>query len=204
METNVYLIRHAQSHPTVDLQLPEWPLSPVGFDQAESLCDLLEPLEIEVLLSSPYPRCLQTIQPFANRAGLEVVVEDDLRERTVVNELVDNFDQIWRQSWDDFNFVPPGGESSFDAQRRFVAAVNDILAGYPRKTIGIVTHGNVTGLFLNHIDQTFGREEAEALKNPDVLRIVAGDRINWDREFRLPGLESIAIDQDETPVQRQR
>ena len=130
--------------------------------------------------------------------------KDDLRERTVVNELVDNFDQIWRQSWDDFNFVPSGGESSFDAQRRFVAAVNDILAGYPRKTIGIVIHGNVTGLFLNHIDQTFGREEAEALKNPDVLRIVAGDRINWDREFRLPGLESIAIDQDETPVQRQR
>ena len=56
------------------------------------------------------------------------------------------------------------------------------------------------GLFLNHIDPAFGREQAEGLKNPDVVRVVASDRLVWDREFRLPGLEDIATDHKETPV----
>ena len=195
---NIYPIRHAQSQPSAKLPDSEWPLSPVGLDQAENLSDLLVPLGIEVLFSSPYSRCLQTIQPFANRVGLEVEVGNDLRERTVVKEFADNFgdnfNEIWRQSWDDFNFALPGCESSLDAQERFVAAVKQILAVYPQKTIGITTHGNVTGLFLNYIDKSLGRAQADDLKNPDVLRIVAGDRLIWDQEFHLPGLGNIATD----------
>ena len=200
METNLYLIRHAQSHPSARLHYSEWPLSPVGLNQAGTLCDLLEPLGMDVLFSSPFARCLQTVQPFASKVGTEIVVKEDLRERLVVKGLVDNFYEIWHQSWDDFNFALPGCESSFDAQLRFVEAVTDILAAYAHKTIGISTHGNVIGLLLNYIDPTFGREQAETLKNPDVVRIVASDRFDWDREFHLPGLENIATYPGWTPV----
>ena len=200
METIIYLIRHAQSHPSTRLDYWEWPLSAAGQIQAEKLGGLLGPLGIEVLFSSPFVRCLRTVQPFASKAGLDVVVKEDLRERLVAKEIVRDCQEIWRRSWDDFNFALPGCESSLDAQKRFVAAVNDIFAGYSHKTIGISTHGHVMGLFLNHIDGAFGREQADRLKNPDVVRVVAGDRLVWDREFRLPGLEDIATDHKETPV----
>ena len=200
METSIYLIRHAQSHPSTRLHYSEWPLSAVGRIQAEKLGDLLEPLGIEVLFSSPFARCLRTVQPFAGKAGFDVVVKEDLRERLVAKEIVRDFQEISRRSWDDFDFALPGCESSLVAQQRFVAAVKDIFAGYPHKTIGISTHGNVIGLLLNHIDRAFGREQADGLKNPDVVRVVAGDPLVWDREFRLPGLQNIATDYKETPI----
>ena len=199
METTIYLIRHAQMHPSPSLHYSEWPLSTVGQGQAEKLCGLLEPLGIEVMFSSPFLRCLQTVQSFAGKAGIEINVKDDLRERLVVQGIVDDFSDIWRRSWDDFNFAMPGCESSLDAQKRFVAAVEDILAGNKRETIGISAHGNVIGLFLNHIHPAFGKAEAEALTNPDVVRVLAGDRFIWDQEFRLPGLENIATNHLETP-----
>ena len=160
---------------------------------------LLEPLGIEVMFSSPFLRCLQTVQSFADKAGIDINVKDDLRERLVVQGIVDDFSKIWRRSWDDFNFAMPGCESSLDAQKRFAAAVEDILAGNKRETIGISAHGNVIGLFLNHIHPAFRRDEAEALTNPDVVRVLADGRFVWDQEFHLPGLENIATNHLETP-----
>ena len=98
METIIYLIRHAQSHPSTSLDYSKWPLSAVGQIQAEKLGDLLDPLGIEVLFSSPFARCLRTVQPFAGKAGLDVVVKEDLRERLVAKEIMRNFQEIWRRS----------------------------------------------------------------------------------------------------------
>ena len=200
METNIYLIRHAQSHPSTSVHNTEWPLSTVGQAQAENLSDLLEHLEIEILFSSPFVRCVQTVQPFASKVGININVKDDLRERLVAKEIVGDFHELWRRSWDDFNFALAGCESSFDAQKRFVGAVADIHARHPAKTIAISAHGYVIGLFLNYIDPAFGRVQAAGLKNPDVVRVVAGDRLVWDRGFRLPNLDDIATDHTETPV----
>lgn len=200
MDTNIYLIRHAQSHPSTSLDHSEWPLSIVGQTQAEKLSDPLEHLGIEILLSSPFVRCVQTVQPFASKVGLSINIKIDLRERLVAKEIVDDFYELWRQSWDDFNFALSGCENSFDAQKRFVAAVVDIHARHAAKTIGISAHGNVIGLFLNYIDPAFGRVQAEGLKNPDVVRVVAGDRFVWDQEFRIPELHDFATDHKETPV----
>ena len=117
METSINLIRHAQSHPSTRLHYSEWPLSAVGQIQAEKLGDLLEPLGIEVLFSSPFARCLRTVQPFAAKAGFDVVVKEDLRERLGVKEIVRDFQEISRRSWDDFDFALPGCESSLDAKK---------------------------------------------------------------------------------------
>ena len=69
--------------------------------------------------------------------------------------------------------------------------------------IGVSTHGNVMGLFLNSIDPTAGIGEAEKLKNPDVLKIlIDGDGITWDRGFELPGLAQIATDHLKTPMDK--
>ena len=195
----IYLIRHAQSAPSADTDNADWPLSVRGQEQAARLADLLLPLGIEELYSSPYTRCQQTIAPFVERTGLPVTMVDDLREMTIVSGFVDDFDAAWRGVWEDFDFRRPGCESSNDAQRRFVAAVEAAAAESVGRTIGISAHGMVIGLFLHCLDPSFGRVETEALTNPDVLRIVVADgRFTWDRDFRLDGLAEIASHHDDT------
>jgi 8-oxo-(d)GTP phosphatase len=48
------------------------PLSPRGHRQAEWLCDLLVPFKPVRILSSPHLRCIQTVQPLADRLELEI------------------------------------------------------------------------------------------------------------------------------------
>ncbi len=202
--TTIYLIRHAQSHPSIRMQDSQWPLSTRGRAQAEALSLLLEPLGIRELWSSPYRRCLETVAPFAKRAGLRFQLHDGLRERNIAGGIVDNFSEIWSKSWKDFGFALPGCESSTVAQARFVQTVGEILRTSDAATIGVCAHGNVLGLLLNHIDEANGRAETESLLNPDVLRVlVADDQITWDRTFRLPGIKSLATPHTATPIERE-
>jgi len=202
MSTTIYLIRHAQSQPSADTDTAQWPLSDRGRVQAERLADPLATLGIERLYSSPYARCLQTLEPFARRNRLPVTEIDDLREMLIVNEPVDDFGVVWRRVWKDFGYAWPGCESAAQAQARFVAAVTSIARQSRERTIGVGAHGMVIGLFLNDLDPGFGREDAERIMNPDVIRIAAKDsHLEWDRSFELTGLAEIVSHPDETPYE---
>ena len=198
--TTAYLIRHTQSRPSSSIEDPAWPLSRLGVEQAETLSSLLESLDIKSMYSSPYVRCLSTIDPFVRRSELDVTVDEDLRERKLVETIRKDFGEVWRRSWDDFAYALPGCESSLDAQSRFVDAVGRIVR-MESGTIGICAHGNVMGLLLNHLEPGYGREEADRLKNPDVVKLVVQDgALVWDRDFQLPGLGDIATDHRDTPI----
>ena len=203
LNTTVYLIRHSQSHPSSRLPQSEWPLSVTGRLQAERLAGLVAYLEIGKLYSSPFLRCLQTAKPFAEKTGLDIAVLDDLRERLIGLTLVDNFQDIWRKSWEDYDFALPGCETSDSAQRRMAAAVTEIVDANEGGIIAVSTHGNVMGLFLNSIEPEAGRAETEQLTNPDVVKIVGLKGVlYWDRSFHLSGLEGIATDHRDTPMDR--
>ncbi|MFC2081809.1 histidine phosphatase family protein [Candidatus Bipolaricaulota bacterium] len=197
--TTIYLIRHAQSQPSGTTANARWPLSTRGQEQAAHLAELLVPLGIETIYSSPYTRCLQTIAPFVERQDLEVTTVDDLREMQIVSGYVDDFDATWRRVWDDFGHRQPGCESSNGALQRFVAAVEAAAGESAGRTIGVSAHGMVIGLFLNHLDSSFERTHTEALTNPDVIRILSSNgRFTRDASFRLDGLASIASHHDDT------
>ncbi len=59
--TTIFLLRHAESAPHKDLPEPEWPLSEQGAKQALEICDLLLPLNIDRIFSSPYKRARETV-----------------------------------------------------------------------------------------------------------------------------------------------
>ena len=195
----LYLVRHAQSMPKRSLAFSEWPLSPVGVRQAEELAVLLAGLRITQLFSSPFTRSLQTAQPFARQQGMPTIVLDNLRERLIMTDGGPPSDNLWRRSWLDFGYCPGGCESSLAAQSRITKAIQNLVAR-TEGTIAIFTHGNVIGLFLNSLQATFGREQTEALTNPDVLKILVKDgAFIWDDSFKLAGLQAIATHHDETP-----
>jgi phosphohistidine phosphatase SixA len=77
----IWLVRHACAG-----HKDEWrgddeirPLDPAGWSQAEGLASLLAPLHPARLVSSPVLRCVQTLQPLADRTGLTVEEREELR-----------------------------------------------------------------------------------------------------------------------------
>ena len=56
------------------------PLSEKGFAQAQRLVDLLADHRIELIVSSPAVRCVQTVEPLAAARGLAVVEDTALGE----------------------------------------------------------------------------------------------------------------------------
>jgi 2,3-bisphosphoglycerate-dependent phosphoglycerate mutase len=203
MDTVIYFIRHAQSRPSVRLQHHEWPLSNLGRAQAVKLVPLIANLQIQRVISSPFIRCLDTVAPFVSESKLPLDIHDDLRERHVVDTVVGDFSEIWKKSWADFHFSMPGCESSFQAQTRFVNAVAELVDRHHGSVLGISTHGNVLGLFLNFIDARFHQQEADKIRNPDVLKIVVrSGRYEWDQDFSVPGLDELATHYAATPVEK--
>jgi phosphohistidine phosphatase SixA len=91
--SDLYLIRHAKagsrSRWTADDRLR--PLSKPGRGQAESLIRLFDGRKVDVILSSPFVRCVETVQPLAIDRALPVVESEALSEGaplTSVLELV--------------------------------------------------------------------------------------------------------------------
>lgn len=57
------------------------PLSEKGRDQANGLVAVLAVFQPTRIMSSPFDRCVQTVEPLARHLGLEVEVTDALAER---------------------------------------------------------------------------------------------------------------------------
>ena len=78
----IYVVRHAKAGSrsawTEDDRIR--PLSENGWEQAKALGQLLVRLSPSVLLSSPYLRCIQTLEPLSELCGLPVVVEPRIEE----------------------------------------------------------------------------------------------------------------------------
>jgi 8-oxo-dGTP diphosphatase len=78
----LYLVRHAQALSRSGWDGPdeERPLSSRGERQAESLVDLVAHPEVRRVLSSPALRCVTTVQPTAEKLGLDVRHAPELAE----------------------------------------------------------------------------------------------------------------------------
>jgi 8-oxo-dGTP diphosphatase len=85
------LVRHARAGSRKGWEGPdiERPLSKKGRRQADGLVDMLEPYGVKRILSSPYVRCTQTVEPVAEALGLEIEVRPELAEGAPVDEAID-------------------------------------------------------------------------------------------------------------------
>ncbi len=80
--TAVYLLRHAKAKDREEWTAPDHlrPLTKAGWRQAEALVELYAEVDFKRLLSSPYVRCVQTLEPLAKARGLSVETADELAE----------------------------------------------------------------------------------------------------------------------------
>lgn len=92
----IYLVRHAKAgnrrdwHGEDDLR----PVSPSGQEQADAIADALTNVGVERIVSSPYVRCRQTVDPLAQRLRLPVELSDALAEGAPITETVRLIDKV--------------------------------------------------------------------------------------------------------------
>jgi broad specificity phosphatase PhoE len=164
----LYLVRHAHSEYSPDEMRG---LSAAGQPNARRVADLLEHAGISRIVSSPYTRAIQTVQPLAERLGISIEIEADLRERLLCTEVLDEFHGPLERVWRDFEFAYPGGESSAAAQTRVRKAIERILDHSEGHSVAVASHGNALALFLRTLDASIDFEFWRRMSTPDVYAV---------------------------------
>ncbi|MEH7190778.1 histidine phosphatase family protein [Bacillus toyonensis] len=167
--TTIYFVRHA--HSTYTKEERERPLSEKGHCDAENVTRLLKDGHIDVVISSPYKRAIQTVQGIANTYNVSIQIEEDLRERLLSSEPVEDFNDAIQNVWEDWTFAYEGGESNDVAQKRAILCMQNILEKYKGKNIVIGTHGNIMVLLMNYFDSKYDFQFWKTIQMPDVYKL---------------------------------
>lgn len=147
-------------------------LSPKGWEDRKLVTRYLVDKDIDIVLSSPYKRAVDTIKDFADAHDLAIRAIEDLRERCVGSGWIDNFGEFCKKQWEDFDYKLPDGENLREVQDRNIAALMAILKIYQNKNIVIGTHGTALSVIINYFDPAFGYRDFDQIKNqmPWVVR----------------------------------
>jgi 2,3-bisphosphoglycerate-dependent phosphoglycerate mutase len=167
--TNLYFVRHAHSTYTPD-ELGR-PLSTKGLADAERISKILENENIDIIISSPYKRAVQTVEGVAKFIGKEVIIEEGFKERDLSVKPVEDFHLAITKVWEEPTFSWEGGESNIIAQKRGIKAILKVLETYEGKNIAVGTHGNIMVLIMNYFDEKFGFGFWKDLDMPDIYKL---------------------------------
>ena len=174
--TTVYFVRHAEpNYDNHDDRLRE--LSNKGLQDRKLVTEFLLDKHIDVIVSSPYKRAIDTIADFAETSNLKIEIIEDFRERRVDSEWIADFQTFCKKQWEDFNYKLSDGETLNEVQSRNINALNNVLEHYKGKTIVIGSHGTALSTIINYYDKTFGYSEFEKIRNvmPWVVKFTFED-----------------------------
>lgn len=192
MLTNLYFVRHAHSIYSTD-ELGR-PLSEKGMVDAKKITDLLLQENIEVVVSSPYKRAIQTVEGIANHLKKDIEIMDAFKERLLSDQPVADFNEAMLKVWSDYGFSLPGGESNHVAQARGIHVTKEILKKFDGKNIAIGTHGNIMVLIMNYFESIYDYRFWKQLEMPDIYKLtfyeqhlVAVNRIDNESRTKSSG-----------------
>jgi broad specificity phosphatase PhoE len=134
--TTLLLVRHGETDWNADGRLQgqtDRPLSDYGRRQARQLADDLAGEEFDAVYASDLARARETAEIVAERLGLPVVLDPDLREKDW-----GNWEGLTSVERDRVEFV---GESTEAHQERMLRALRRIADRHPGGRVLVVTHG---------------------------------------------------------------
>ncbi|MFC4104293.1 histidine phosphatase family protein [Paenibacillus xanthanilyticus] len=170
MNTIIYMVRHAESPYNEGTERTRG-LTAKGKGDVKQVTEILKEEGIDVLVSSPYNRAIQSIEGLAQHLGLDIEIFEDLRERHFAEEMIDNLMSVISEKFDDFDYSLPGGESNFECQDRSVSVIKNILKQHAGKKVAIGTHGLVMTLMMNYFDSSYGLDFLNQLQKPDIYKL---------------------------------
>ena len=92
----VYLVRHARAGSRGRWEGDDAlrPLSKVGKAQAAGIAKLLASEPVDLIISSPYTRCVGTVEPVGEKLGIEVETSDALAEGARLSQALRLFEKV--------------------------------------------------------------------------------------------------------------
>lgn len=185
----LFLVRHGQVSSNRDLRYigsRDEPLTELGRKQAAALGELMAPLPIAEIRSSPLSRAYDTASAIAAATGRSIVVEDRLREQSYGAWEGLSRDEVRARSMDDWDLLrmwekdarvaPPGGESLESVERRTLDLVADLRQaanGDSMPWIVLVSHvGPIKALLAASLDLSLDRGGRRIFLDPGTVSVV--------------------------------
>jgi len=140
------LIRHARPLRAHGGEGPADPaLSPLGLRQAEALADWLAEERLDAIYASPLRRARETAAPLAAKLGLDVAIDESLREYDAdaveyipMEDLKAAGDPRW-------NEVP---DALPEFRERVIDGIERLVKAHGSERIAIVCHGGVVNVYV--------------------------------------------------------
>ncbi|MXR51000.1 hypothetical protein GRX03_05180 [Halovenus sp. WSH3] len=179
----IYVIRHGQTEANAAGQLQghiDTPLTDTGKRHANNVAETLSRTDVDVLISSPLKRALDTAKLVAQELRVDIRVDPDLKEicygdweGRYKSEFADT--AVWeRRTADKYNFEHPGehegvsGQSYADIYDRVV----DFYTGLRESdydTVGVVTHLGVLRNMKKHFEGVSDETAASFTPSADQI-----------------------------------
>lgn len=182
--TTVYFVRHAEpNYNNHDDILRE--LSPKGMEDRKLVTKFLGDKHIDIVLSSPYKRAIDTVRDFADSYGLSIDIINDFRERKVDSVWIEDFTSFAKKQWNDFTYKLSDGECLQEVQTRNILALQQVIKKYAGKNIVVGSHGTALSTIINYFDNSFGYSDFDKIKNvmPWIVEFV------FDENAECTGIE---------------
>jgi broad specificity phosphatase PhoE len=196
MLTQLWLVRHGQTDWNLEGRYQggaDTPMNSYGISQVQGVIKQLEKIHFDALYSSHLQRAYQSAEILGHALGLEIIVDERLREISMGKWEGMLFTDIKQQYPGDIeerqrnplSFHAPGGETVNQVAERMAAAADDICHRFPGGVVLVVSHGlALSTLFC----------QATGLPFDDVYRIHPDNahplRVCWqDRREQLYGGE---------------
>jgi broad specificity phosphatase PhoE len=147
--TTLLLARHGETEWNRELRIQgssDIELNELGRRQAQSLAQELTDVELDAIYASDLKRASQTAAAVAATHGLEVSVDERLRERSF-----GSWEGLTRE---DIAELPEGsrhdGESDDEVRERVLEAISEIAAAHPGEQVLVVSHGGALNALWHH------------------------------------------------------
>lgn len=148
----IYLMRHAQTSDNLVRRYTgnsdKVGINKEGEMQLKNIVPFLESKDIQVILSSPFKRCLQTALELKKFLRVNLITDRRLRELDygkwqglTSDEVKEKFPEIYKARGNDpVNVAPPEGETLLEMQKRVFMAIRETIS--VNKDSLIITHGS--------------------------------------------------------------
>jgi len=155
---NTYIfLRHGETVKDPNIPAINWVLTDETQETLNKLATESTFDNIEVIYSSNEHKAIKSVEPFAKKLDLSIQQQDGLEEMHRGESYLsdEEFKALKQTKLEERDSNPDKGESSNDALKRFVVAMEEIDGRHENETILISSHGTILSLYFCHVAGDF-------------------------------------------------
>jgi 2,3-bisphosphoglycerate-dependent phosphoglycerate mutase len=149
------------------------PLTDRGRADAQRLAERLKGEGVDAIHASPYRRSQESIAPFAEAAGIEVITDARLQEWQISPTALAAMQELAPKMTQDRHFRAPWSETLHEVWARLEPALLDIRASGAKKPL-LACHFGVLIIALAHLADGFGPRDWRAIGQPTAAHVHRG------------------------------